>query len=138
MPNSEGDNPVHKLVNLILLDSIKKAARRIVIDTDASGEYAISVESGGVLRKMMTPPLSVREAIRDRLLEMAEAPLPRPGEASVGRIHISLRASQTDAFFDLALLPGSGHRLVLLCRGDTPPSGPPRLDMFAEKPLPSA
>lgn len=77
------DAPVVKLVNLILVDAIKKGASDIHIEPYEK-EYRVRYRIDGVLHEVMKPPLKLRNAIASRLkimsdLDIAERRLPQDG-----------------------------------------------------------
>ncbi|MCP4503298.1 MAG: type IV-A pilus assembly ATPase PilB [Deltaproteobacteria bacterium] len=77
------DAPVVKLVNLILVDAIKKGASDIHIEPYEK-EFRVRYRVDGVLHEVMKPPLKLRNAISSRLkimaeLDIAERRLPQDG-----------------------------------------------------------
>ncbi|MFZ9888652.1 MAG: type IV-A pilus assembly ATPase PilB [Myxococcota bacterium] len=77
------DAPVVKLVNLILVDAIKKGASDIHIEPYEK-EYRVRYRIDGVLHEVMRPPLKLRNAISSRVkimseLDIAERRLPQDG-----------------------------------------------------------
>ncbi len=83
LERSAEDAPVVKLVNLILIDAIKKGASDIHIEPyekDLRVRYRID----GVLYEMMKPPVKLKNAITSRIkimskLDIAERRLPQDG-----------------------------------------------------------
>ena len=77
------DAPVVKLVNLILVDAIKKGASDIHIEPYEK-EYRVRYRIDGVLHEVMRPPVKLRNAISSRVkimseLDIAERRLPQDG-----------------------------------------------------------
>jgi type IV pilus assembly protein PilB len=77
------DAPVVKLVNLILVDAIKKGASDIHIEPYEK-EMRVRYRIDGVLHEVMRPPLKLKNAISSRLkimseLDIAERRLPQDG-----------------------------------------------------------
>ncbi len=77
------DAPVVKLVNLILVDAIKKGASDIHIEPYEK-EMRVRYRIDGVLHEVMKPPLKLKNAIASRVkimaeLDIAERRLPQDG-----------------------------------------------------------
>jgi type IV pilus assembly protein PilB len=77
------DAPVVKLVNLILVDAIKKEASDIHIEPYEK-EFRVRYRIDGVLYEVMRPPLKLKNAIASRVkimseLDIAERRLPQDG-----------------------------------------------------------
>ena len=77
------DAPVVKLVNLILVDAIKKGASDIHIEPYEK-EMRVRYRIDGVLHEVMRPPLKLKNAISSRIkimsnLDIAERRLPQDG-----------------------------------------------------------
>ncbi len=103
--------PVVKLVNLILLDAIRKQASDIHIEPYEK-VMRIRFRIDGVLYEIMRPPLQMKNAIISRLkimsrLDIAERRLPQDG-----RIKIKLKGREMD--FRTSVLPTLfGEKVVL-------------------------
>ncbi|MDP2342901.1 MAG: type IV-A pilus assembly ATPase PilB [Deltaproteobacteria bacterium] len=83
LEKSAEDAPVVKLVNLILVDAIKKGASDIHIEPYEK-EMRVRYRIDGVLHEVMRPPLKLKNAISSRLkimadLDIAERRLPQDG-----------------------------------------------------------
>ena len=83
LEKSAGDAPVVKLVNLILLDAIRKGASDIHIEPYEK-QLRIRYRIDGMLYEVMKPPLRLKHAIISRLkimsnLDIAERRLPQDG-----------------------------------------------------------
>ena len=83
LEKSAGDAPVVKLVNLILLDAIRKGASDIHVEPYEK-QLRIRYRIDGVLYEVMKPPLKLKHAIISRLkimskLDIAERRLPQDG-----------------------------------------------------------
>ena len=83
LERSAEDAPVVKLVNLILVDAIKKGASDIHIEPYEK-DFRVRYRIDGVLYEMMRPPFKLRNAITSRIkimadLDIAERRLPQDG-----------------------------------------------------------
>jgi type IV pilus assembly protein PilB len=83
LERSAEDAPVVKLVNLILIDAIKKGASDIHIEPYEK-DFRVRYRIDGVLYEMMKPPLKLKAAITSRMkimsqLDIAERRLPQDG-----------------------------------------------------------
>jgi len=112
LERSAEDAPVVKLVNLILIDAIKKGASDIHIEP-YERDFRVRYRIDGVLYEMMKPPLKLRAAIISRLkimsqLDIAERRLPQDG-----RIKLKLgRGREMD--YRVSCLPTLfGEKIVL-------------------------
>ncbi|MCB9761247.1 MAG: type IV-A pilus assembly ATPase PilB [Alphaproteobacteria bacterium] len=103
LEKSAGDAPVVKLVNLILLDAIRKKASDIHIEPYEK-QLRVRYRIDGVLYEVMKPPLKLKHAISSRVkimsnLDIAERRLPQDG-----RIKLKLgRGEEMD--FRVSVLP---------------------------------
>ncbi len=112
LEKSAGDAPVVKLVNLILLDAIRKNASDIHCEPYEK-QLRIRYRIDGVLYEVMKPPFKLRHAITSRLkimsnLDIAERRLPQDG-----RIKMKMgRGKEMD--FRVSVLPTMwGEKVVL-------------------------
>lgn len=112
LEKSAGDAPVVKLVNLILLDAIRKNASDIHVEPYEKS-MRIRYRIDGVLYEVMKPPLKLKSAIISRFkimsnLDIAERRLPQDG-----RIKMKLgRGKEMD--FRVSVLPVLwGEKVVL-------------------------
>jgi type IV pilus assembly protein PilB len=83
LEKSAGDAPVVKLVNLVLLDAIRKGASDIHIEPYEK-QLRIRYRIDGMLYEVMKPPMRLKHAITSRLkimanLDIAERRLPQDG-----------------------------------------------------------
>ena len=83
LERSAEDAPVVKLVNLILIDAIKKGASDIHIEPYEK-DFRVRYRIDGVLYEKMKPPLKLKAAITSRIkimsqLDIAERRLPQDG-----------------------------------------------------------
>lgn len=112
LERSAEDAPVVKLVNLILIDAIKKGASDIHIEPYEK-DFRVRYRIDGVLYEMMKPPLKLRAAITSRLkimsqLDIAERRLPQDG-----RIKLKLGKGR-EMDYRVSCLPTLfGEKLVL-------------------------
>lgn len=103
--------PVVKLVNLILMDAIRKQASDIHIESYEK-TMRVRFRIDGVLYEMMRPPLALKNAIISRLkimsrLDIAERRLPQDGR-------IKLKAKGREMDFRVSVLPTlHGEKVVL-------------------------
>lgn len=126
--------PVVRLVNLVLVDAIKRGTSDIHIEPYEK-EYRVRYRIDGVLSEVMKPPLKLRNAIASRIkimskLDIAERRLPQDG-----RIKLKLSREQ-EMDYRVSVLPTLfGEKIVmrLLDKSNL------QLDMtklgFEEKPL---
>jgi len=134
LEKASADAPVVRLVNMILLNAIKKAASDIHIEPYEK-TLRVRYRIDGVLTEEMTPPLKLKNAITSRLkimssLDIAERRLPQDG-----RIKLKLGKGR-EMDFRVSVLPTLwGEKVVmrLLDKGNL------QLDMaklgFDAKPL---
>jgi type IV pilus assembly protein PilB len=103
--------PVVKLVNLILMDAIRKQASDIHIEAYEK-TMRVRFRIDGVLYEIMRPPLALKNAIISRLkimsrLDIAERRLPQDGR-------IKLKAKGREMDFRVSVLPTLfGEKVVL-------------------------
>ena len=103
--------PVVKLVNLILVDAIKKMASDIHIEPYEKS-FRVRYRIDGVLYEVMKPPMKLKNALISRLkimskLDIAERRLPQDG-----RIKLKTRGKEMD--FRVSVLPTLfGEKVVL-------------------------
>jgi type IV pilus assembly protein PilB len=83
------DAPVVKLVNLVLLDAIKKGASDIHIEPYEK-DFRVRFRIDGVLYDVMKPPMKLRNAIISRLKIMAELDISERRLPQDGRIKIKV------------------------------------------------
>ncbi len=112
LEKSAGDAPVVKLVNLVLLDAIRKGASDIHVEPYEK-QLRIRYRIDGVLYEVMKPPIKLKHAICSRLkimsrLDIAERRLPQDG-----RIKMKLgRGKEMD--FRVSCLPTMwGEKIVM-------------------------
>ena len=112
LEKSAGDAPVVKLVNLILLDAIRKGASDIHVEP-FERQMRIRYRIDGILYEVMKPPIKLKHAIVSRLkimsnLDIAERRLPQDG-----RIKLKMgRGKEMD--FRVSVLPVMwGEKVVL-------------------------
>jgi type IV pilus assembly protein PilB len=112
LEKSAEDAPVVKLVNLILVDAIKKGASDIHVEPYEK-EFRIRLRIDGQLYEVMKPPLKLRNAVVSRLkimssLDIAERRLPQDG-----RIKLKLGKGR-EMDFRVSVLPTLfGEKVVM-------------------------
>ncbi len=112
LEKSAEDAPVVKLVNLILVDAIKKGASDIHIEPYEK-EFRVRYRIDGALYEVMKPPLKLRNAVLSRVkimssLDIAERCLPQDG-----RIKLKLGKGR-EMDFRVSVLPTLfGEKAVL-------------------------
>src|SRR2546430_1348360 len=89
MEKSAADAPVVKLVNLILLDAIKKGASDIHVEPYEK-DFRVRYRVDGVLYEAMKPPMKLKAAIISRLKIMAELDIAERRLPQDGRIKLKL------------------------------------------------
>jgi len=112
LEKSSADAPVVKLVNLILMEAIKKGASDIHIEPYEKN-LRVRYRVDGVLQEQMKPPIKLRNAISSRIkimasLDIAERRLPQDG-----RIKLKYGKGQ-DMEYRVSVLPTLfGEKVVL-------------------------
>jgi type IV pilus assembly protein PilB len=112
LERSAEDAPVVKLVNLVLIDAIKKGASDIHIEPYEK-DFRVRYRIDGVLYEMMKPPLKLKNAITSRVkimsaLDIAERRLPQDG-----RIKLKLGKGR-EMDYRVSVLPTLfGEKIVL-------------------------
>src|SRR3954463_170440 len=89
LERSASDAPVVKLVNLILLDAIKKGASDIHVEPYEK-DFRVRYRVDGVLYEVMKPPMKLKLAIISRLKIMAELDIAERRLPQDGRIKLKL------------------------------------------------
>lgn len=104
--------PVVKLVNLVLLDAIKRGASDIHIEPYET-TLRIRYRIDGVLHEIMRPPLKMREAIVSRIKVLARLDISERRLPQDGRIKLRLSRAKT-VDFRVSVLPTLfGEKVVL-------------------------
>jgi type IV pilus assembly protein PilB len=109
------DAPVVKLVNVILVDALRRGASDIHMEPYEK-EFRVRFRMDGVLYNIMSPPLKMRDALTSRLkimarLDIAEKRLPQDGRIKV-RVRLEGRSRELD--FRVSTLPTIfGEKMVL-------------------------
>ncbi len=89
MTRAADDAPVVKLVNLILLDAIKKGASDIHVEPYEK-DFRVRFRIDGNLYEVMRPPMKLRNAITSRLKIMAQLDISERRLPQDGRIKIKM------------------------------------------------
>lgn len=89
LQNSASEAPVVKLVNLILLDAIKKGASDIHVEPYEK-DFRVRFRIDGVMYEVMKPPMKLRNAIISRLKIMSELDISERRLPQDGRIKLKL------------------------------------------------
>jgi type IV pilus assembly protein PilB len=109
------DAPVVKLVNVILVDALRRGASDIHVEPFEK-EFRVRFRIDGVLYNIMNPPMKMRDAITSRLkilarLDIAEKRLPQDGRIKL-RVKLDGRSRELD--FRVSTLPTIfGEKIVL-------------------------
>ena len=112
LEKSAGDAPVIKLVNLILLDAIRKGASDIHVEPFEK-QLRVRYRIDGMLYEVMKPPVKLKHAITSRIkimsqLDIAERRLPQDG-----RIKLKMGKNK-EMDFRVSVLPTIwGEKIVL-------------------------
>ncbi len=112
LERSAEDAPVVRLVNLILVDAIKKGCSDIHIEPYEK-EFRVRYRIDGVLHEVMKPPLKLRNALVSRVkimsrMDIAERRLPQDG-----RIKLKLARDQ-EMDYRVSVLPTLfGEKIVM-------------------------
>jgi type IV pilus assembly protein PilB len=115
LERESGEAPIVRLVNLILVDSVKRGASDIHIEP-YERELRVRFRVDGVLQPVMNPPLKLREALTSRIkimskLDISEKRLPQDGRIKL-RIRLGGKAKELD--FRVSVLPTLfGEKIVL-------------------------
>ena len=106
------DAPVVKLVNLILMDAIKKKASDIHIEPYEK-MFRVRYRIDGVLYEVMKPPMKLKNAITSRIKIMAELDIAERRLPQDGRIKIKLGGGK-DMDYRVSVLPTLfGEKIVM-------------------------
>lgn len=106
------DAPVVKLVNLILMDAIKKKASDIHIEPYEK-MFRVRYRIDGVLYEVMKPPMKLKNAITSRIKIMAELDIAERRLPQDGRIKIKLGGGK-DMDYRVSCLPTLfGEKIVM-------------------------
>jgi type IV pilus assembly protein PilB len=109
------DAPVVKLVNVIMVDALRRGASDIHIEPYEK-EFRVRFRMDGVLYNIMNPPMKMRDALTSRMkimarLDIAEKRLPQDGRIKI-RVRLDGRSRELD--FRVSTLPTIfGEKLVL-------------------------
>jgi type IV pilus assembly protein PilB len=109
------DAPVVKLVNVVLVDALRRGASDIHIEPYEK-EFRVRFRMDGVLYNIMSPPMKMRDALTSRLkimarLDIAEKRLPQDGRIKI-RVRLDNRSRELD--FRVSTLPTIfGEKMVL-------------------------
>ena len=109
------DAPVVKLVNVILVDALRRGASDIHVEPYEK-EFRIRFRLDGILYNIMSPPLKMRDALTSRIkimakLDIAEKRLPQDGRIKI-RVRLDGRGRELD--FRVSTLPTIfGEKIVL-------------------------
>jgi type IV pilus assembly protein PilB len=109
--NSADQPPVVRLVNMILLDAINKAASDVHLEPD-EGAFHVRFRVDGILQEVMTPPRQLEAALISRIkimasLDIAERRLPQDGR-------IKFREGNREIDFRVSVLPSIFGESVVL------------------------
>jgi len=109
------DAPVVKLVNVILVDALRRGASDIHIEPYEK-DFRVRFRMDGVLYNIMNPPIKMRDALTSRLkimarLDIAEKRLPQDGRIKI-KVRLENRSRELD--FRVSTLPTIfGEKMVL-------------------------
>src|SRR5262249_161915 len=109
------DAPVVKLVNVILVDALRRGASDIHIEPYEK-EFRVRFRMDGVLYNIMAPPMKMRDALTSRLKIMARLHIPQNPPPQDGRIKIRVRLDNRSRELDfrVSTLPTIfGEKIVL-------------------------
>ncbi len=112
LEKSTEEAPVIRLVNLILIDAIKKSASDIHIEPYEK-EFRVRYRIDGVLYEVMKPPLKLRNAITSRIKIMSEMDIAERRLPQDGRIKLKLGKGR-EMDFRVSVLPTLfGEKVVM-------------------------
>jgi type IV pilus assembly protein PilB len=115
LTRSSEDAPVVRLVNVLLVDSLRRGASDIHVEPYEK-EFRIRFRIDGVLYDIMHPPLRLRDALISRLkimskLDISEKRLPQDGRIKI-KVKVDNRSRELD--FRVSTLPTLfGEKVVL-------------------------
>ncbi len=115
LTRSSEDAPVVRLVNVLLVDSLRRGASDIHVEPYEK-EFRIRFRIDGVLYDIMHPPLRMRDALISRLkimskLDISEKRLPQDGRIKI-KVKVDNRSRELD--FRVSTLPTLfGEKVVL-------------------------
>jgi type IV pilus assembly protein PilB len=107
--------PIVRLVNLILMDSMKRGASDIHIEP-YERELRVRFRVDGVLQTVMNPPLKLREALTSRIKIMSKLDISEKRLPQDGRIKMRMKADgkNKELDFRVSCLPTLfGEKIVL-------------------------
>jgi type IV pilus assembly protein PilB len=112
LEKSAEDAPVVKLVNLILVDAMKKNASDIHVESYEK-EFRVRYRIDGMLYEMMKPPMKLRNALVSRIKIMSQLDISERRLPQDGRIKLKLgKGKEMD--FRVSVLPTLfGEKVVL-------------------------
>jgi type IV pilus assembly protein PilB len=112
LEKSSEEAPVVKLVNLVLIDAIKKGASDIHIEPYEK-EFRVRYRIDGVLYEVMKPPLKLKNAIISRIKIMSELDIAERRLPQDGRIKLKLGKGR-EMDFRVSVLPTLfGEKVVM-------------------------
>lgn len=115
LERASSDAPVVKLVNVVLVDSLRRGASDIHIEPYEK-EFRVRFRIDGILYDIMRPPMKMRDAITSRVkimskLDIAEKRLPQDGRIKI-KVKLDGRSRELD--FRVSTLPVLwGEKIVL-------------------------
>jgi type IV pilus assembly protein PilB len=115
LSKSSEDAPVVRLVNVLLVDSLRRGASDIHIEPYEK-DFRIRFRIDGVLYDVMHPPIKMRDALTSRLkimskLDIAEKRLPQDGRIKI-KVKVDNKSRELD--FRVSTLPTLfGEKVVL-------------------------
>jgi type IV pilus assembly protein PilB len=115
LERSSGEAPVVRLVNMILVESLRRGASDIHIEPYEK-EFRVRFRIDGVLYNIMAPPLKMKDALTSRLkimskLDISEKRLPQDGRIKI-KLKFEGRSRELD--FRVSSLPCLfGEKVVL-------------------------
>jgi type IV pilus assembly protein PilB len=112
LENQAGEAPVVKLVNLMLIDAIKKKASDIHVEVYEK-YFRVRYRIDGVLYEVMKPPFKLKDAIISRLKIMSELDIAERRLPQDGRMKLKLGKGR-EMDFRVSVLPTLfGEKVVL-------------------------
>ncbi|MBI5495476.1 MAG: type IV-A pilus assembly ATPase PilB [Deltaproteobacteria bacterium] len=111
LENAAGDAPVVKLVNLILVEAIKKKASDIHVEPYEK-DFRVRYRIDGMLYEVMKPPIKLKNSIVARMKVMADLDIAERRLPQDGRIKLKVGAKEMD--YRVSVLPTLfGEKVVL-------------------------
>lgn len=109
--------PVVRLVNMILVDAIKRGASDIHFET-YDKDFRVRYRINGMLYEIMRPPMKMTQAITSRLKIMSELDIAERRLPQVGRIQLVIIGKEKKVDFKVSVVPTNWGEDAVLTLSD--------------------